>query len=162
MISDWLPVLKLLENWWSQKCWEKPSMVSTSCSLLTGHIGAENAKETLFNLIVKQLEGNGSYAWFLYSSTYTMLEFNTIQPCIFVRRLEQLDLNTNLVPWIVNCKRTQRVEINWVLSAQVAFSTGSPTRMYALALVIYPVHQYMSEQVWKQSHFKVSRWLYYC
>lgn len=37
-------------------------MVSTSCSLLTGHIGAENAKETLFNLIVKQLEGNGSYA----------------------------------------------------------------------------------------------------
>lgn len=127
MISDWLPVLKLLENWWSQKCWEKPSMVSTSCSLLTGHIGAENAKETLFNLIVKQLEGNGSYAWFLYSSTYTMLEFNTSQPCIFVSsRLEQLDLNTNLVPWIVNCKRTQRVEINWVLSAQVASQLAPP------------------------------------
>lgn len=158
MISDWLPVLKLLENWWSQKCLEKPSMVSTSCSLLTGHIGAENAKETLFNLIVKQLEGKASYAWFLYSSTYTMLEFNTIQPRIFVsRRLEQLDLNTNLVPWIVNCKRTQRFEINGV-----RLSTGSPTRMYALALVIYPVHQYMSEHVWKQSHFKVSRWLYYC
>lgn len=26
------------------------------------------------------------------------------------------------------------------------------------ALIIYPVHKYMSEQMWKQDHFKVYRW----
>lgn len=26
------------------------------------------------------------------------------------------------------------------------------------ALIIYPVHKYMSEQMWKQDNFKVYRW----
>lgn len=96
------------------------------------HRGVEDATITLFNLIFKHLEGNGSHARLLFVDFSS--SFNTIQPHILTGGLlEQFYFSNDVVSWILDflTKRTQRLRINGVLFHHVLLhcsSTGSPQR----------------------------------
>lgn len=79
------------------------------------------------NMLFKHPEGNGTHAQLLFIDVSSA--FNTVQLHILTERLlEQFDLSTNLVGWVLDflTNRTQRVRVNGVLSDQICSSTGSP------------------------------------
>ena len=64
------------------------------------HRGVEDATVTLFNLLFKHLEGNGSHARLLFVDFSSA--FNTIQPRILIGRLLELfEISNNLMGWIL-------------------------------------------------------------
>lgn len=110
--------------------------------------GVEDATLTLLHVLFKHLEGSGCHAQILFIDFSSA--FNTIQPCILANRLlEQFDLSSNLVGWILDflTNRTQRVRVNEVWSALLFH--GLTTRVRSFTPPVHPIYEHVSEQICK-------------
>ncbi len=88
--------------------------------------GVEDASVTLLNLVSKHLEDTQTYARILFIDFSSA--FNTIEPCVLIRRLISMDVNSDLVLWICDflTDRPQRVCVSGHVSDEVVLNTGAP------------------------------------
>ena len=106
----------------------------------------EDATLTLFDLISSHLDSAVATVRVLFMDFSSA--FNTIQPHVFIKRLLDLEVNTDLVLWIRQflCDRPQRVRLSSrlcdqpVLSDELVLNTGVP-QGFVLSCLILCLHK---------------------
>lgn len=88
--------------------------------------GVEDAVATLLHRLLEHLETPGHYARILFADFSSA--FNTMQRHVLVEKLQQLEVPTAIVRWVLDflSDRRQRVRVGDVLSPESTTNTGAP------------------------------------
>ena len=88
--------------------------------------GTDDATMTLLHMAHKHLDMSGNFVRILYVDFSSA--FNTIQPHLLAQKLSVMNVNSNLILWIVNflVGRSQQVLFQSSLSSSKTTSTGAP------------------------------------
>ena len=99
----------------------------------------EDAVLTLLNGVYEHLEKAGTYVRIVFVDFSSA--FNTIQPHLLVKKLLDMEVNSNIIHWVNSflTHREQQVRINSTVSPKLVINTGAPQGC-VLSPILYTIY----------------------